>query len=39
MTIWRKHLFIAIARAAASQTDYLRLPDERTIILSAKVPV
>ncbi len=39
MTAWRKHLFIAIARAATSQTDYLRLPDERTVILSAKVPV
>jgi hypothetical protein len=39
MTAWRKYLFIAIARSATSEGDYLRLPDERTVILSAKIPI
>lgn len=39
MTAWRKHLFIAIARSAASEGDYLRLPEARTVILRAKVPI
>ena len=30
---------IAIARSAASEGDYLRLPEERTVILRAKVPI
>ncbi len=39
MTAWRKHLFMAIARSATGEGNYLRLPDERTVILSAKIPV
>ena len=39
MTTWRKQLFLAIARTAASQADYLGVPDERTVILSARIPV
>jgi hypothetical protein len=39
MTTWRKHLFIGIAPQRRQPPDYLRLPDERTVILSAKIPV
>ena len=36
---WRKPLFIALAHNAASQAEFLGLPDQRTIVLSAEVPV
>ncbi|NJC70011.1 potassium transporter Kup [Planosporangium thailandense] len=39
MTGWRKRLFIALAHNAASQAEFLHLPEEDTIILSAEVPV
>ncbi|MFG2053069.1 potassium transporter Kup [Micromonospora sp. NPDC048930] len=39
MAIWRKRLFIGLAHNAASQAEFLRLPEERTIVLSAEVPV
>ncbi|MGR6319535.1 KUP/HAK/KT family potassium transporter [Micromonospora soli] len=39
MATWRKRLFIGLAHNAASQAEFLRLPEERTIVLSAEVPV
>ncbi|ASW57722.1 potassium transporter Kup [Plantactinospora sp. KBS50] len=39
LAAWRKRLFIALAHGAASQVEFLQLPDERTIVLSAEVPV
>jgi KUP system potassium uptake protein len=37
MMRWRKHLFVAIARNAASPVDYFGLPDERTVVVSSTV--
>ena len=37
MALWRKKLFIAIARNAASPVPYFHLPDDRTIVMSAHV--
>jgi KUP system potassium uptake protein len=37
MARWRKKLFIAIARNAASPVPYFRLPDERTVVLGSNV--
>ena len=34
---WRKTLFIAMAHNAASQAEFLRLPADRTVVLSAEV--
>ncbi len=39
MARWRKRLFIAMAHNAASQAEFLGLPDGRTVVLSAEVPV
>ncbi|MET8910356.1 KUP/HAK/KT family potassium transporter [Micromonospora sp. NPDC004551] len=39
MAVWRKRLFIALAHNAASHTEFLHLPEERTIVLSAEVAV
>lgn len=39
MPRWRKTLFIAMAHNAASQSDFLQLPADRTVILSAEIPV
>ncbi|MFE9955159.1 potassium transporter Kup [Micromonospora sp. NPDC005299] len=39
MAIWRKRLFIALAHNAASHAEFLHLPEERTIVLSAEVAV
>ncbi|WP_167666771.1 potassium transporter Kup [Micromonospora narathiwatensis] len=39
MAIWRKRLFIGLAHNAASHVEFLHLPEERTIVLSAEVPV
>jgi KUP system potassium uptake protein len=39
MARWRKRLFIAMAHNAASQAEFLGLPEDRTIVLSAEVPV
>ncbi|MPV90521.1 potassium transporter Kup [Georgenia ruanii] len=36
---WRKALFIALAHNAASQAEFLGLPNDRTVTLSAEVPV
>ena len=37
MARWRKKLFIAIARNAASPVLYFHLPDDRTIVMAAHV--
>ena len=37
MALWRKKLFIAIARNAASPVPYFHLPDDRTIVMSAHI--
>jgi KUP system potassium uptake protein len=39
MAGWRKRLFIAMAHNAASQAEFLGLPNERTVVLSAEVGV
>ncbi|MFB9238194.1 potassium transporter Kup [Plantactinospora siamensis] len=39
MAKWRKRLFIALAHNAASQAEFLHLPEEHTVVLSAEVPV
>jgi KUP system potassium uptake protein len=36
---WRKRLFIVLAHNAASQAEFLGLPNDRTVILSAEIPV
>jgi KUP system potassium uptake protein len=37
MARWRKQLFIAIARNAASPVTYFGLPDERTVTVSSRI--
>jgi KUP system potassium uptake protein len=37
MPRWRKRLFVAIARNAASPVDYFALPDERTVTVSSTI--
>jgi KUP system potassium uptake protein len=37
MARWRKHLFVAMARNAASQAEYFRLPRDRTVILGSSI--
>ena len=37
LALWRKKLFIAIARNAASPVPYFHLPDDRTIVMSAHI--
>jgi KUP system potassium uptake protein len=36
---WRKRLFLAVARNAASEAELLNLPKNRTVVLSAEVPL
>ena len=36
---WRKRLFIVLAHNAASQAEFLRLPNDRTVVLSAEIEV
>ena len=36
---WRKRLFLALAQHAPSQTGYLCLPEDRTVVMSGEVPV
>jgi KUP system potassium uptake protein len=36
---WRKRLFVALAHNAASQVEFLNLPEERTVVMSAQVSV
>jgi KUP system potassium uptake protein len=37
MARWRKRLFVAMARNAASQAEYFRLPRDRTVILGSSI--
>jgi KUP system potassium uptake protein len=37
LPMWRKRLFVAIARNAASPIDYFGLPDERTVTVSSDI--
>ncbi|GAB3800574.1 potassium transporter Kup [Micromonospora zhanjiangensis] len=39
LAAWRKRLFIGLAHNAASQAEFLRLPEANTIVLSAEIPV
>ena len=39
MSGWRKKLYVAMARNAADPADYFRLPDDRTVITSARIPL
>jgi KUP system potassium uptake protein len=39
MMRWRKQLFITLAHNAASQAEFLGLPEDRTVVMSAEVPV
>jgi KUP system potassium uptake protein len=39
MAAWRKRLFLALAHDTASQAEFLRLPEDRTVILSTEVPL
>ncbi|MDE3070152.1 MAG: KUP/HAK/KT family potassium transporter, partial [Acidobacteriota bacterium] len=36
---WRKKLFVAMARNAASPVEYFRLPDNQTVTTSGRIPV
>ena len=37
MALWRKKLFAAIARNAATPVGYFQLPDERTVVMGAHI--
>ena len=37
LAAWRKHLFLMLARTAASQPEFLHLPEDRTIVLSTEL--
>jgi KUP system potassium uptake protein len=39
MASWRKRLFAAMARNAADPADYFRLPDDRTVTTSGRIPL
>jgi KUP system potassium uptake protein len=39
MATWRKQLFIALAHNAASQAEFLCLPEERTVVMGAQVEI
>jgi KUP system potassium uptake protein len=39
LAIWRKRLFLAVARNAASEAELLHLPKDRTVVLSTEVPL
>jgi KUP system potassium uptake protein len=39
MRRWRKRLFVALARNAASPVEYFGLPPDRTISVSAQIPI
>jgi KUP system potassium uptake protein len=39
MARWRKRLFMALAHNAPSSAEFLCLPERRTIVMSAEVPV
>ena len=37
MAMWRKKLFVVIARNAANPVAYFGLPDERTVVMSSHI--
>jgi len=37
MAAWRKAIFVALAHNAASQAEYLCLPDDRTVIMGSHI--
>jgi len=37
MALWRKRLFVAMARNAASATDWFNLPEERTVVMGYRI--
>ncbi len=37
MAWWRKKLFVAMARNAASPTEYFKLPAERVVTLGSRI--
>jgi KUP system potassium uptake protein len=39
MATWRKQPFLGLAHNAASQAEFLCLPEERTVVLSTEVPL
>jgi KUP system potassium uptake protein len=39
MAGWRKRLFLALAQNAPSQTEYLGLPQDRTVVMSGEVRI
>ncbi len=39
MSGWRKKLYVLMARNAADPADYFRLPDDQTVITSARIPL
>ena len=39
MSGWRKALFIGMAHNAASQAEFLCLPDERTVVMGAQIDI
>ena len=39
MAPWRKKLYVAMARNAADPADYFRLPADRTITTSGRIPL
>jgi KUP system potassium uptake protein len=39
MRRWRKHLFVGLARNAASPVEYFRLPSERTVIVGSQIEI
>ena len=39
LATWRKHLFLAVARNAASEAELLHLPKHHTVVLSTEVPL
>lgn len=39
MSTWRKQLFIGLAHNAASQAEFLYLPDDRTVVMSSQVHI
>jgi KUP system potassium uptake protein len=37
MSAWRQALFIGLAHNAASQAEFLCLPDDRTVVMGSRV--
>ncbi len=39
MAMWRKRLYVAMARNAADPADYFRLPEDQTVTTSGQIPL